>query len=229
MPTFKKKIFVDFLTSTLLCAPLVCTEHNALVKSTTKIFSKFVAFSENPNFNWSKLENVGTQYPHINDTHLWNWPCMILACGRLNTFDLWFFADSVQVRATIVCLEFIKKRNWCFTTVIDYDFYGWPSIMRFIGLCADNSHVCRNKKWRSHQFHEQLIMDFFIFKDFIIFLIHTLLSLCLFRLEGELPISLNFWEALILLIWRAFYLYFVMILYLLQAFKIPFQRNFKLL
>ena len=27
------------------------TEHDALVKSTTKIFSNFVAFSENPNFN----------------------------------------------------------------------------------------------------------------------------------------------------------------------------------
>ena len=26
------------------------TEHDALVKSTTKIFSNFVAFSENPNF-----------------------------------------------------------------------------------------------------------------------------------------------------------------------------------
>ena len=27
------------------------TEHDALVKSTMKIFSNFVAFSENPNFN----------------------------------------------------------------------------------------------------------------------------------------------------------------------------------
>ena len=148
---------------------VVRTEHNALVKSTTKIFSNFVAFSENPNFNCSKLENVGTQYPHINDTHLWNWPCMILACGRLNTFDLWFFADSVQVRATIVCLEFIKKRNWCFTTVIDYDFYGWPSIMRFIGLCADNSHVCRNKKWRWHHISWTLTFSF----SKTIFIIYT--------------------------------------------------------
>ena len=28
------------------------TEHDALVKSTTKIFSNFVAFSENPNFTF---------------------------------------------------------------------------------------------------------------------------------------------------------------------------------
>ena len=37
------------------------TEHEALVKSTTKIFSNFVAFSENPNFNikffmWNKID-----------------------------------------------------------------------------------------------------------------------------------------------------------------------------
>jgi hypothetical protein len=31
---------------------VVGTEHDALVKSTTKIFSNFVAFSENPNFNY---------------------------------------------------------------------------------------------------------------------------------------------------------------------------------
>ena len=30
---------------------IASTEHDALVKSTTKIFSNFVAFSENPNFN----------------------------------------------------------------------------------------------------------------------------------------------------------------------------------
>ena len=30
------------------------TEHDALVKSTMKIFSNFVAFSENPNFNYNK-------------------------------------------------------------------------------------------------------------------------------------------------------------------------------
>ena len=41
------KIFVDFLTSIYAVA---CTEHDALVKSKTKIFSNFVAFSENPNF-----------------------------------------------------------------------------------------------------------------------------------------------------------------------------------
>jgi hypothetical protein len=29
------------------------TEHDTLVKSTTKIFSNFVAFSENPKFKWS--------------------------------------------------------------------------------------------------------------------------------------------------------------------------------
>ena len=29
---------------------VACTEHGALVKSTTKIFPNFVAFSENPNF-----------------------------------------------------------------------------------------------------------------------------------------------------------------------------------
>ena len=29
------------------------TEHGALVKSTTKIFSNFVAFSEKPNFTWN--------------------------------------------------------------------------------------------------------------------------------------------------------------------------------
>ena len=29
------------------------TEHDALVKSTTKIFSNFVAFSEKPNFTWN--------------------------------------------------------------------------------------------------------------------------------------------------------------------------------
>ena len=44
---FLKKIFVDFLTSTYAVAR---TEHDALVKSSTKIFSNFVAFSENPNF-----------------------------------------------------------------------------------------------------------------------------------------------------------------------------------
>ena len=32
------------------------TEHDALVKSMTKIFSNFVAFSENPNFNKSPLD-----------------------------------------------------------------------------------------------------------------------------------------------------------------------------
>ena len=30
--------------------PVVCTEHDALVKCTTKIFTNFVSFSENPNF-----------------------------------------------------------------------------------------------------------------------------------------------------------------------------------
>ena len=31
--------------------PVGRTEHDTLVKSTTKIFSTFVVFSENPNFN----------------------------------------------------------------------------------------------------------------------------------------------------------------------------------
>ena len=44
------KIFVDFLTSTLL--------HDALVKSTTKIFSNFVAISEKSNYNWNICQRV---------------------------------------------------------------------------------------------------------------------------------------------------------------------------
>ena len=42
------------------------TEHDALVKSTTKIFSNFVAFSENPNF--SKVEFVRSFFGGIKDT-----------------------------------------------------------------------------------------------------------------------------------------------------------------
>ena len=47
------------------------TEHDALVKSTTKIFSNFVAFSENPNFNrceneaLKKSSVIFTSNPHI--------------------------------------------------------------------------------------------------------------------------------------------------------------------
>ena len=32
------------------------TEHDAIVKSTTKIFSNFVAFSENPKFTWNRVK-----------------------------------------------------------------------------------------------------------------------------------------------------------------------------
>ena len=35
------------------------TEHDTLVKSTMKIFSKFEAFSENPNFRYARLPTVG--------------------------------------------------------------------------------------------------------------------------------------------------------------------------
>ena len=56
--TFEKKNLTTFVLKNLhqlfdkyAVAP---TEHDALVKSTTKIFSNFVAFSENPNFK-SKL------------------------------------------------------------------------------------------------------------------------------------------------------------------------------
>ena len=43
------------------------TEHDALVKSTTKIFSNFVAFSENPNFTYLiNLVNVHCKCLHTN-------------------------------------------------------------------------------------------------------------------------------------------------------------------
>ena len=38
------------------------TEHDALVKSTTKIFSNFVAFSENPNFTTVSIEGHFKEY-----------------------------------------------------------------------------------------------------------------------------------------------------------------------
>ena len=34
------------------------TEHDALFKSPTKIFLNFVAFSENPNFNWIAWDDL---------------------------------------------------------------------------------------------------------------------------------------------------------------------------
>ena len=52
------------------------TEHDALVKSTTKIFSTFVAFSENPNFNriyvvWIFfVQNIRSQFCLFCNTHL---------------------------------------------------------------------------------------------------------------------------------------------------------------
>jgi hypothetical protein len=41
---------------------IACTEHGALVKSTTKIFSNFVTFSENPNFTRNRLNEFECNY-----------------------------------------------------------------------------------------------------------------------------------------------------------------------
>ena len=46
MSLLYSSVTVKFKTCTLN------TEHDALVKSSTKIFSNFVAFSENPNFKY---------------------------------------------------------------------------------------------------------------------------------------------------------------------------------
>ena len=57
---FVKFVYYDLCTFVFKNLPrlfdkyaVACTEHDALVKSTTKIFSNFVAFSENPNFKTS--------------------------------------------------------------------------------------------------------------------------------------------------------------------------------
>jgi hypothetical protein len=46
LPTFKKKNLRQLFDKYAVAR----TEHDPIVKSTTKIFSNFVAFSENPNF-----------------------------------------------------------------------------------------------------------------------------------------------------------------------------------
>ena len=52
-----------------MTSTLARTEHEALVKSTTKIFSNFVAFSENPNFNQVFVEirtNISTNRNYLS-------------------------------------------------------------------------------------------------------------------------------------------------------------------
>ena len=58
---FFKKLFGNFLTSTYAVAR---TEHDALVKSTTKIFSNFVA--KKPKLYWYFLKNLSFK----------NWPTL---------------------------------------------------------------------------------------------------------------------------------------------------------
>ena len=85
-PNLFLKIFVDFLTSKYAVAR---TEHDNLVKSMPKIFSNFVAFSENPNFKWlGQFEkNCGSALPVCS----WKKEREIIrnACGKMQIKGNW--------------------------------------------------------------------------------------------------------------------------------------------